>query len=86
MSAIYLVRCGVHAKSGRPLARFYKLFMAPSLFDGWILTREWGNIGSGATVRLDQHPNAGAALLALQEIVRQQVRRGYQHLNDAFML
>lgn len=57
--------------------RFYKMFIAPSLFGEWLLVREWGRIGSPGQVRSDHFDNAGAALLALQKLVREKVRRGY---------
>lgn len=51
--------------------RFYKMFIAPSLFG------EWGRIGSPGQVRSDHFTNAGAALLALQKLVRDKAKRGY---------
>lgn len=57
--------------------RFYKVFLAPSLFGDWVLVREWGRIGAPGTVRLDYFTNAGAAVLAMQELVRQKKRKGY---------
>lgn len=59
------------------MARFYRMFIAPNLFGQWTLFREWGRIGSGGQVKLDHFDNAGAALLALQELVRVKKRRGY---------
>ena len=58
--------------------RFYKLFLAPSLFGDWVLTKEWGRIGAAGTVRVERFDNAGAALLAMQEVVREKKRRGYR--------
>ena len=57
--------------------RFYKMFIAPSLFGEWLLVREWGRIGSPGQVRSDHFTNAGAALLALQKLVREKLKRGY---------
>jgi predicted DNA-binding WGR domain protein len=37
----------------RGMARFYRLILAPMLFGGWALVREWGSIGSPGTVRED---------------------------------
>lgn len=77
MSAVYLTRHGVHPRTGKAMARFYRMLLAPTLFGECALVREWGRIGSGGTVRVDAYPNAGAALLALQELAREKVRRGY---------
>lgn len=57
--------------------RFYKMFIAPSLFGEWLLVREWGRIGSLGQVRTDHFANAGAARLALQNLARDELRRGY---------
>ena len=54
------------------------MLIAPTLFGEWALIREWGRIGSGGQVRADPYPNAGAALLAMQEIVRAKKKRGYE--------
>jgi predicted DNA-binding WGR domain protein len=77
VSGVYLTRRGTSPRTGRPMARFYRMLLAPTLFGECALVREWGRIGSGGTVRVDAFPNAGAALLALQAIVREKKRRGY---------
>jgi predicted DNA-binding WGR domain protein len=59
------------------MVRFYRMFIAPNLFSQWTLFREWGRIGSGGQVKLVHFDNAGAALLALHEMVRLKKRRGY---------
>lgn len=73
MSAVYLTRRDPSCN----LLRFYRMLLAPTLFGEWVLLREWGRIGSGGTVRADPYPNAGAALLAMQELVRAKKKRGY---------
>lgn len=73
MSGVYLTR----RDPSRNLARFYRMLLAPTLFGEWVLLREWGRIGSGGTVRADPYPNAGAALLAMQALVRAKLKRGY---------
>jgi predicted DNA-binding WGR domain protein len=70
---VYLTR----RDPARRLARFYRMLIAPTLFGEWALIREWGRIGSSGTVKATPYPNAGAALLAMQEIVRAKKRRGY---------
>jgi predicted DNA-binding WGR domain protein len=78
VSWVYLAR----REPSRNLARFYRMAIVPTLFGGWALWREWGRIGSGGQVRADQFPNAGAALLALQALVRAKKKRGYKVLQD----
>lgn len=73
---VYLTRIEPEAKR----YRFYKLFLAPSLFGDWVLVRESGRIGHPGTVRLEYFSNPGAVLLAMQEVVRKKKRRGYQSL------
>ncbi len=73
MSGVYLTR----RDPAKNVARFYRLFIAPNLWGEWTLFREWGRIGSSGTTRADPFPNAGAALLALQRLVRVKQRRGY---------
>lgn len=74
MSGVYLCR----RDPSRNLARFYRMLIAPTLFGEWALVREWGRIGSSGTVRAELHPNAGAALLAMQALVRAKKKRGYE--------
>jgi len=73
MSGVYLTR----RDPARNVSRFYRMFIAPNLWGEWTLFREWGRIGSGGQVRGDRFPNAGAALLAMQALVRAKVKRGY---------
>jgi predicted DNA-binding WGR domain protein len=39
--------------------------------------REWGQIGSPGRVMNSHFDNAGAALLAMQDLVRTRLKRGY---------
>lgn len=64
--------------------RFYKMFIAPSLFGEWMLVREWGRIDSPGRVRSDRFDNPGAALLALQKVGRDKLRRGYTMRHPAY--
>lgn len=73
MSGVYLTR----QDPSRNLARFYRMLIVPTLFGEWVLLREWGRIGSGGTMRADPYPNPGAALLAMQTLVRQKQTLGY---------
>lgn len=41
--------------------RYYRLAVWPDLFGRALLARQWGRIGTQGRVRLDAHPDAGAA-------------------------
>jgi predicted DNA-binding WGR domain protein len=58
--------------------RFYHLEIRPDLFGRTMLVRRWGRIGTSGRQRLDPHPDAGAALNALAQLVRAKRRRGYR--------
>ena len=58
--------------------RFYRMEVWPDLFGRALLARLWGRIGTPGRVRLDLHPDAGAAVNALARLVRAKRRRGYQ--------
>jgi predicted DNA-binding WGR domain protein len=58
--------------------RFYRLEVWPDLFGHALLARQWGRIGSAARLRLDPHPDPGAAINALARLVRAKRRRGYR--------
>lgn len=60
--------------------RFYKLFLAPSLFGDWVLVREWGRIGAAGTIKMEHFTDPGAALLTMQKLIRAKKRHGYQSL------
>jgi predicted DNA-binding WGR domain protein len=57
--------------------RYYRVEVWPDLFGRALLMRQWGRIGTEGRRRLDPHPDAGAAVNALAEIVRSKRRRGY---------
>lgn len=58
--------------------RFYALSVQRTLFDEWVLTREWGRIGRGGRLRHDLYPTVGNALDALRELARRKLQRGYE--------
>jgi predicted DNA-binding WGR domain protein len=58
--------------------RYYRLEVWPDLFGRALLVRHWGRIGTKGRVRLDPHPDAGAAINALAALTRAKRRRGYQ--------
>lgn len=58
--------------------RFYTLTLAPDLFGGVILVREWGRIGQDGTVRRRHFADEAAAVQELNRIARRKIRRGYR--------
>ena len=58
--------------------RYYRLAVWPDLFGRALLSRQWGRIGTEGRRRLDPHPDPGAAINALAQIVRAKRRHGYQ--------
>jgi predicted DNA-binding WGR domain protein len=59
------------------MARFYTMHLAPTLFGGWDLVREWGRIGSPGTVRIDPFETLEESERALRRIEKQKRKRGY---------
>ncbi|MGB5486428.1 MAG: WGR domain-containing protein [Lysobacterales bacterium] len=60
------------------MARFYTLHIAPTLFGGWDLVREWGRVGSPGTLRIDPFETLEDSTRAFQRIEKQKRQRGYQ--------
>ena len=67
----------VRRDSAQRMARFYTLHIAPTLFGGWDLVREWGHIGSPGTLRIDPFETLGESERALRRIEKQKRKRGY---------
>ena len=58
--------------------RFYEMRVARTLFGDWCLMRDWGRIGSaGGQGRVDYTRDEPEANAALDQMVRQKMRRGY---------
>jgi predicted DNA-binding WGR domain protein len=68
----------VRVRPERSEWRFYRLDIWPDLFGCALLSRQWGRIGTEGRRRLDPHPDPGAAINALSDILRAKRRRGYQ--------
>ena len=58
--------------------RYYRMEVWPDLFGRALLVRQWGRIGTEGRRRLDPHPDPGAAINALADILQVKRRRGYQ--------
>lgn len=61
--------------------RFYAVHVTPSLFNDWILVREWGRIGSGGTIRSDVFTTEAQALQKMDTILRDKKKKGYKVLS-----
>jgi predicted DNA-binding WGR domain protein len=61
--------------------RFYSLYLAPTLFGGWSLIREWGRLGSGGTVRHDPFETEDEAQSKLETIKEVKMKGGYISVN-----
>jgi predicted DNA-binding WGR domain protein len=58
--------------------RYYRMEVWPDLFGRALLVRQWGRIGTEGRRRLDPHPDPGAAINALADLLSAKRRRGYQ--------
>ena len=76
--ACYLVKIDA-SKNQR---RFYNLHLAPTLFGGWSLVREWGRIGSGGTLRMDPFNTEQEARTGLEKIRTAKLKGGYFPVNQ----
>jgi predicted DNA-binding WGR domain protein len=54
--------------------------MSHDLFGCVVLVRRWGRIGTAGKVRLDDYPEEGRALAAMEAMKARKLRRGYQTL------
>jgi predicted DNA-binding WGR domain protein len=64
--------------SGKSEWRYYRMEIWPDLFGRALLVRQWGRIGTEGRRRFDPHPDPGAAINALADILSAKRRRGYQ--------
>ena len=62
--------------------RFYNLHLAPRLFGGWSLVREWGRLGSSGTLKIDPFLTEQEALDELGKIKAAKQKKGYISLNQ----
>jgi predicted DNA-binding WGR domain protein len=59
------------------MARFYSMHLAPTLFGGWDLVREWGRIGSPGTLRIIPFETLEESARALQRLEKKKRKHGY---------
>ena len=60
------------------IQRFQALTVAPTLFGGWALVREWGRIGQPGTVRETWFETEAAAHEAGAQVRQRKEKRGYR--------
>src|SRR5271166_4472091 len=63
--------------SAKNMRRFYRLDIAPDLFGGFLLLKQWGRIGAGGQIRAERYKSAELAAVALQRHAERKRRRGY---------
>jgi predicted DNA-binding WGR domain protein len=68
----------VRVRPERNEFRYYRIEVWPDLFGRALLVRHWGRIGTQGRRRLDPHPDPGAAINALANLLRAKRRRGYR--------
>ena len=55
----------------------YTMHLAPTLFGGWDLVREWGRSGSPGTLRINPFETLEESERALRRVDKQKRKRGY---------
>lgn len=58
--------------------RYYHLHLEPDMFEGWLLTKEWGSQGSPGRVQKKHFASAEEAEKAMMESRDTQVKKGYR--------
>jgi predicted DNA-binding WGR domain protein len=59
------------------MRRFYRLDIQPDLFDGFLLMKQWGRIGSHGCKIAQRYDAQALATAALQRHAERKSRRGY---------
>ena len=60
------------------MARFYRLWLEPTLFGEVCLARNWGRISTYRQVKIETFGQACDAAAALEKCAKAKVRRGYR--------
>ena len=61
----------------RNMRRYYRLDVEPDLFGHWLLTRQWGRIGSRGQMRVSSFASRDDAECAFAQKRRAKEHRGY---------
>lgn len=71
----------IHLERREPVRnrqRFYNIAVTRTLFDGWAVVREWGQIGQPGMVRETEFETEGAAWAAGEQWRERKEKRGYR--------
>ena len=60
------------------MARFYRLWLEPTLFGEVCLTRNWGRINTHGQIMIETFGQAADAAAALEKCANAKTRRGYR--------
>ena len=71
MTAVYLRR----VDPARNMRRFYRLDIAPDLFGGFLLLKQWGRIGAGGQIKAERYESADLAAAALRQQAAKEAAR-----------
>lgn len=58
--------------------RYYHLHLEPDLFEGWMLTKEWGSQGVSGRIQKKHYQTIEEAEKALMQFRDTQIKRGYR--------
>lgn len=58
--------------------RFYQIHLEPDIFEGWMLTKEWGAQGSPGRVQMKHFNTIEEAEDAIENLRDAQIKRGYR--------
>ena len=66
--------------SAQNMRRFYRLDIAPDLFGGFLLMKQWGRIGARGQIKAERFEDEAPALAALQRHAERKQRKGYENI------
>lgn len=58
--------------------KYYHLHLEPDMFEGWLLTKEWGYQGSSGRIQKKHYTSVEEAEKALMESRDSQIKKGYR--------
>ena len=58
--------------------KYYHLHLEPDMFEGWLLTKEWGSQGSPGRIQKKHFTSVENAEKAMLESRDMQIKKGYQ--------